>query len=830
MSAQTICLNMIVKNEAPVIRRCLESVRPLIDAWLIVDTGSTDGTQEIVRELLKDLPGELVERPWVDFAHNRSEALELARGRADYLFTIDADETLRIDDGFTMPVLTADSYSVAVRYGGCSYLRRQFLRDGRPWRYEGVVHEYVTSPEAFTEAGLAGLTVVPRHDGARARDPQTYRRDALLLERALLEEPDNPRTVFYLAQSYRDAKDYELALRYYRKRVAMKGWDEEVWFSLYQIAQIRELMNAPWPEVLESYLAAHQFRPDRAEPLYRISMHYQARREYNVAHLFLSRARALPEPAVNRLFVERAVYEYQLAVEYAVAAHYSGDYRAAIETANAVLRSGRLPAHAIDQVIRNRRYSVDALVPKSEVEPRPAAPLRVVVVFRDPEPELDDCVDSILQQELASWEVVFIDDGSAHDQRDRLPLDDPRVVFVRHDQPRGTSACLAEHLREHDHPAGIVLPLAASDRLATPQALARIAAAFADPSCLAVYGQFRSPAGRLGDAEPASGENDFRARGPSLAGGAATAFRAGAWRESPVDLWQGAGFHGTRFLDDVLTIAGAAQPQSARSAPRAVPSEPKISCLMVTLDRLSLAKRAIDSYAAQTWENRELVIVTDGSSRFRDSLERYVSARGAGNVRFVYPAPGLTLGALRNISLAEARGEIVCQWDDDDCSHPDRLRVQCQDMLARNARASFLTDHLHLIDDQRVLCWVDWTLGGTQGTARLFPGSLMMFNDARFRYPESGPYARRGEDSVLLEQIHAAVPVAALSGAGHLYLYQYHGRNTFSREHHFHLTQFRMPAAQVQARSDLLREAVGHYPVARPVVIVGREGPLFAVS
>ena len=83
---------MIVKNEAPVIRRCLDSVRPLVDAWLIVDTGSTDGTQDIIRAALADLPGAVHERPWQDFAHNRSEALDLARSFASYALIIDADE------------------------------------------------------------------------------------------------------------------------------------------------------------------------------------------------------------------------------------------------------------------------------------------------------------------------------------------------------------------------------------------------------------------------------------------------------------------------------------------------------------------------------------------------------------------------------------------------------------------------------------------------------------------------------------------------------------------------------------------------------------------
>ncbi len=101
---------MIVKNEASVIRRCLDSVLPIINRWVIVDTGSTDGTQDIIRAHLKNLPGELHERPWRDFAFNRSEALALARRQADYTFIIDADDALEIASGFQMPPLSAGSY------------------------------------------------------------------------------------------------------------------------------------------------------------------------------------------------------------------------------------------------------------------------------------------------------------------------------------------------------------------------------------------------------------------------------------------------------------------------------------------------------------------------------------------------------------------------------------------------------------------------------------------------------------------------------------------------------------------------------------------------
>src|SRR5277367_3008716 len=277
MSKATICLNMIVKDEAPVIRRCLSSVRPFIDHWVIVDTGSRDGTQDIIRDYLKDLPGELIERPWLDFAHNRSEALAAARDKAAYVLVIDADETLENDPGFAMPPLELDAYNLEVRYGGCTYLRKALVSCGLAWRYEGVLHEYICCDVPHREGFVLGLRTIPHPDGARARSPHTYRHDALVLERALIAEPDNARYVFYLAQSYRDAGDKELAVRHYRRRVDMAGWSEEVWYSLYQIAILYERMEKPWPEVMQAYLAAYEYKPDRAGPLYHIGMHFQGK-------------------------------------------------------------------------------------------------------------------------------------------------------------------------------------------------------------------------------------------------------------------------------------------------------------------------------------------------------------------------------------------------------------------------------------------------------------------------------------------------------------------------------------------------------------------------
>jgi glycosyltransferase involved in cell wall biosynthesis len=372
---QTICLNMIVKNEAPVIRRCLASVRPIIDQWVIVDTGSTDGTQALIREALADLPGTLIERPWVDFAHNRNEALAAARGRCDYIFLIDADDTLAFDEGFALPALQCDAYHVAMHHGPIVCHRKQLVRSALPWRYTGLVHEYIHCDEARTEAVLPGLRMMMNHDGARARDPLTYRREVLVLERALLEEPDNARYVFYLAQTYRDAGDLELALRHYRRPPRWGAGRTKPGAHSTRQRCSKSAWGKPWPEVLAGMLAAFQFQPDRAEPLYQIGLHYQGLREYHAAHLFLARGMGIPFPSGNRLFVEKSVYDSLLPMEYAVACYHVGDHAAAIATNDRLLASGALPDHLIDQVTRNRQFSIDALSPAAGAHRRPGVSL-----------------------------------------------------------------------------------------------------------------------------------------------------------------------------------------------------------------------------------------------------------------------------------------------------------------------------------------------------------------------------------------------------------------------------------------------------------------------
>src|SRR5207253_886494 len=84
--------------------------------------------------------------------------------------------------------------------------------------------------------------------------------------------------------------------------------------------------------------------------------------------------------------------------------------------------------------------------------------------------------------------------------------------------------------------------------------------------------------------------------------------------------------------------------------------------------------------------------------------------------------------------------------------------------------------------------------------------------------------------SALLASLWGTTTVAPLCGAGHLYLYQYHGRNTFARGHHYRLSECRTAVAHVHENAARIREAVTHYPIARPCLVLGREGPAFAID
>jgi hypothetical protein len=363
---------MIVKDEAHVIERCLTSVQPFIDTWTIVDTGSSDGTQQLVAKLLEGIPGQLVERPWQDFAHNRTESLALARPLADYSLIIDADEVFEVPVGFAWPELTAEVYAMHHVAGATTFWVERMVANRLPWRYVGVLHEYLDCPGVADRGQLAGPCIVGHYDGGRSQgitQVEKYARDARTLERALQDEPDNKRYQYYLARSYRDSEQWEAALAAFAKRATMGGFAEEVFDSLQAVGRIKDRLGADPSAVIAAFLAAYESRPTRAEPLCSLAQYLRRHKRFELARLFAARAAEIPQPP-DILFVDEGVYRWRSDDELAVASYWTGRYAESASLCRELLDSGDLPDSERSRVENNLEFAETKL--REQQPPQPA--------------------------------------------------------------------------------------------------------------------------------------------------------------------------------------------------------------------------------------------------------------------------------------------------------------------------------------------------------------------------------------------------------------------------------------------------------------------------
>jgi glycosyltransferase involved in cell wall biosynthesis len=369
---------MIVKNETKTLPRLFESLHEVIDYYVISDTGSTDGTPELIEKEMEKygVPGEIHHDPWKNFGHNRNIALQhAAKANVNYIFIIDADEKFEYNDKNFTSKLSKDWYDVK-RFisGNYTYYLPAILRvsNGNEigWEWRGPVHNYIVAAEEWkkklTREQLQGVMIHAQVGGAKSHgvtDKEKYLRDAKLLSEELKENPNDTRSQFYLAQSYRDAKENDLAIEHYLKRAEMGGWNEEVYYSYFQAARIKKLLGAPYEEFMPLYVKAYGSFPHRVEALYDLVSYCRLNKKYFEGYLFGKTAfEILNKGFKGVLFLEKSVHEYKLYDEFSVCAYWSGHFQDCLNCCKKLLKEKKMPESMKDRVKKNMVYSLNKIM------------------------------------------------------------------------------------------------------------------------------------------------------------------------------------------------------------------------------------------------------------------------------------------------------------------------------------------------------------------------------------------------------------------------------------------------------------------------------------
>lgn len=327
-------LCMIVKNEEDIIERSIRSAAPFIENWVIVDTGSSDKTKEIISRVFSDLkiPGVIYDREWVNFGHNRTEALELSRGHMKWAIMLDADDTLEGEpiNADIWGNNIVDGYTVQLYYHGQCARRPQIFRLSSGWKYIGAIHEVATIPGGGKIAPLPSSTYMTvRTEGARSKDPDRFKKDAELLLQEHYRNPTNEHTIYHLANSYRSAKMFEQAIEYYKKCVELPN----AWIQCKYMACVNIIYySSSETEKINAAIIALGYFPNRLEAQYALlKQTWNSSFEKTVYEIASSSKNRAPD--LTGYLVHPELYDWKLDWELSIFAFNLKDYQEAYEAA-----------------------------------------------------------------------------------------------------------------------------------------------------------------------------------------------------------------------------------------------------------------------------------------------------------------------------------------------------------------------------------------------------------------------------------------------------------------------------------------------------------------
>ena len=352
--AVKIILTQIMKNESHVAERMLNSIKNFVDGIVVVDTGSTDDSIEVVRKWGADngIETYVIPRAFDNFENSRNFSLDSARdiflskkdGHTYYGVWLDFDEQLIVGPTFNKEKCDKDLYMFNTSIGAMKYTRNEFYRLDKPFKFYGPVHEFIIydGKEQVTSGLMEGVEVNVKMDGGswKADISEKYKSHAAILEEYINNTNRDPRWIFYTAQSYHDSASlqnnreeneerWRRALKYYKERVnRTDGYEEERYYSQLRIGSIMKMMECPWEETHQALLKAYIMDSSRAESIKVIIDYYLSVGEWNMAYLYSKFCKANfygknPYPK-KLLFIDESLYSWRILEVHAAACYYTG--------------------------------------------------------------------------------------------------------------------------------------------------------------------------------------------------------------------------------------------------------------------------------------------------------------------------------------------------------------------------------------------------------------------------------------------------------------------------------------------------------------------------
>jgi len=366
----TLCLNMIVKNESKIIRRLLESVCKIIDCYCICDTGSNDNTVEIISSFFteRNITGKIVFEPFKNFSHNRNVSLQNCLGMSDYILFLDADMILQTKTFNKSMLYEGDSFSILQGTEEFFYYNTRIVKNNGLYNYRGVTHEYINTPPNNMSVSF-GKDILFIHDiGDGGAKSDKFERDVALLLKGIEDEPNCERYHFYLANSYFDSGKNEEAIEYYKKRITLGGWHQEIWYSYLRIGQAYKRMGK-MEDAICAWLAGFDFFQDRIENLFEIISYYRENGKNQVAFMFYTLAKSILNKNLNwhdYLFLQNDVYTYKLEYEFSILAAYVGINN--INKQVVTVLNNAIDYRLISNLLSNMKFYKDILTPTIKIQ------------------------------------------------------------------------------------------------------------------------------------------------------------------------------------------------------------------------------------------------------------------------------------------------------------------------------------------------------------------------------------------------------------------------------------------------------------------------------